>query len=159
MNPLRRGVQKVPLLDVIKHYFTELFRFRCYNVEVNGKKFVTELQLFWEDRFPMQDDSISCGVYILAYARYKLDLFNGTPSSEIINSSRPIIAFELMQGKFVTSSIPNKNHRNCIVPTTYAQVIGCMVTIRCLFTGEKPQKFERIFKDVNVSPVSHYLNG
>lgn len=150
-DPLQRGIQRVSLLEMIKHYFRELFQYRSYSVEINGKKFVSEFEVFWEDRFPIQEDFICCGVYILSYARYKLDLFNGMPCSEIINLSRPIIAFELLQGKFITSSIPKKYHRNCIVPTTYAQVIGQMVTIRCSFTGEKPLKFEWIFRNMSVS--------
>ena len=150
-DPLQRGVQRVSLLQMIKHYFRELFQYRSYNVELNGKKFVSEFEIFWEDRFLIQEDFICCGVYILSYARYKLDLFNGMPCSEVINLSRPIIASELLQGKFITSSIPKKYHRNCIVPTTYAQVMGQMVTIRCSFTGEKPVKFEWIYKNMIVS--------
>ena len=150
-DPLQRGVQRVPLLEMIKNYFRELFKFRSYDVEMNGRKFVTEFEIYWEDRFPIQEDFICCGVYILSYARYKLDLFNGMPCSEVINLSRPMIAFELLQGKFIITSIPNKYHRDCVVPTTYAQVIGRMVTIRCSFTREKPIKFEWIFKNMNVS--------
>ena len=52
---------------------------------MNGRKFVTEFEIFWEDRFPIQKDFICCGVYILSYARYKLELFNGMPRSEVIN--------------------------------------------------------------------------
>jgi hypothetical protein len=48
------------------------------------------------------------------------------------------------------------NNRLCIVPTTYEQVFGRMVTIRCSFTGEKPVKFEWIFKNMNISCEQTY---
>ena len=58
---------------------------------------------------------------------------------------------------FITTSIPNKYHRDCVVPITYAQVIGHMVAIRCSFTGEKPIKFEWVFKNMNVSSEQTFL--
>jgi hypothetical protein len=70
------------------------------------------------------------------------------PYSEVINSSRPMIAFELAQGN---SSGPITNNRLCIVRTTYEQVIGGMVTIQCSLTRERPVKFEWIFKNMNIS--------
>ena len=112
-DPLQRDIQRVPLLEIIKNYFRELFKFRSYDVEMNHRKFVTEFEIYWEDRFPIQEDFICCGVYILSYARYKLDLFNRMPCSEVINLSRPMIAFELLQGKFITTSFPKKYQRLC----------------------------------------------
>ena len=53
-DPLQRGVQRVSLLQMIKHYFRELFQYRSYNVELNSKKFVSEFKIFWEDRFPIK---------------------------------------------------------------------------------------------------------
>ena len=155
-DPLQRGVQRVTLLEMIKPYFRELYVSRSYNVEINSKKFVTEFEIYWEDRFPIQEDFICCGVYILSYARYRLDLFNGMPYSEIINSSRPMIAFELVQGNLINSSGPININRLCIVPTTYEQLFGRMVTIRCSFIGEKPVKFEWIFKNMNISCEQTY---
>ena len=64
-DPLQRGVQRVTLLEMIKNYFRELFQYRSYNVELNGKKFVSEFEIFWEDRFPIQENFICCGVYKL----------------------------------------------------------------------------------------------
>ena len=78
---------------------------------MNGRKFVTEFEIYWEDRFPIQEDFICCGVYILSYARYKLDLFNGMPCSEVINLSRLMISFELLQGKFITGADPDRCKR------------------------------------------------
>ena len=68
-DPLQRGIQRVPLLEIIKNYFRELFKFRSYDVEMIGRKFVTEFEIYWEDRFPIQEDILYVVVFTYCHMR------------------------------------------------------------------------------------------
>jgi Ulp1 family protease len=65
-DPLERGVQRVTLLEIIKQYFRELYISRSCNVEINSKCLSQNLKLIGRT-FPIQEDFIYCGVYILIY--------------------------------------------------------------------------------------------
>ena len=122
-------------------------------IEIANKNFVSEFSAHWEDKFPAQNDAISCGVFVLAYARYRMGLYDHSPNIFLINALRPIIANELYINEllFISKTIFPRDVRCCQIPTSYKQNVGRLVTLKCFCNGEIPRQFQWKHNDNIVS--------
>jgi hypothetical protein len=99
-DPMRAGTQNVTDVKLIKFYFEQFYKYNSYEVEVLGKRFVSDFDVIWEGKFACQSDGASCGVYVLMYVCRTLGLLTRDHALiDNIPEIRKEIAMELHQGK------------------------------------------------------------
>lgn len=95
---------------------------------------IRDFDVIWENSFHCQKDSSSCGVFVLTYISYKLDLLTYDPASERISKIRNLMALELFIGKHTSKRYEEHKKNNtkiCLCATSYKQQIRKEVTLYC----------------------------
>ena len=83
-DPLGKGFQNETAIKLCKLFFTAFFKWRkTCSIEIGTKSFISGFEVTWEETFPWQNDSASCGVFVLMYMSHKLGLLTFNPDIEI----------------------------------------------------------------------------
>ena len=160
-DPMHSGIENVTVVNLIRTYFVELYSFRSCSIDFEGKFFPAGFNVYWEDCFPTQEDCISCGLYILFYAKFRMGELQKIPRNATINASRFQITQELLYNK-VTSNLhinPNEIKKKCLIPSRYEKRIGQLVTLRCFIKGKYPKLFQWVYKNklVHSEPTYSFM--
>ena len=97
-DPMNKGIQNVSVIKLITFYFGQFCELRSYCIDYGAKKFVTSFDITWENKFPLQKDHASCGVFILMYTNYRLNILNVNPIIDRITEIRKRFVLELLKG-------------------------------------------------------------
>ena len=150
-NPLKQGMQNETAVKLIKFFFAAVLKWRrkC-EVIINKRILVENFKVIWEKSFNYQQDSSSCGVYVLMYCSYLLGLAFFNPSRKDITVIRNKIAGELLIGRKdntlneICRQIRRKDR--CITAEVYRQYVEGEVLLYCSTLA----KGKNSFGDINL---------
>ena len=121
-------------------------------MNLQNLQYISGFEVTWEETFPWQNDSASCGVFVLMYMSHKLGLLTFNPDIENISVIQNGMVEELLMGVKRKPKSKNKEMtKRCITATRYKQAIGNDVILYCSTSGGKQEKFTWTFNGKEVS--------
>ena len=160
-DPMGKGIQNETVIKLFKVFF-ELF-YKCNktcDIEIESKGFIKDFDVIWEEKFPSQKDSCSCGVFILMYMSYHLGLLTFDPDVQSISKIRNEMAKELFLGLKNYPVFPNTEtgpmSKRCVTATRYKQHQGKNVVLYCSVSTCVGKTFSWTFNGITVSNEQEY---
>ena len=157
-DPMNKGIQNVSAVKLITFYFGQFCELRSYCIDYGAKKFVTSFDITWESKFPLQKDHPNCGVFILMYTSYRLNILNVNPIIDRITEIRKQFVLELLDNYKKLPEIlkSDRENRTCSIPTRFKQEVGKEVVLRCKVQGPRPKRFMWMHNGINVSTAQTF---
>ena len=146
-DPLITGSMNESAVKNITFFLKLMSTARKRLAKFESKQFVSDFTVCWEDKFPLQTDGESCGVFILMYVGTKLGITSTCRVKKRNEIVRILIAYELLQSRNICTERIETEQNSCKVMSLFSQDEGGKVILHCMVVGIKPKEFAWIFND------------